>query len=123
MMNREEKLAGFYAVRAVWKEGDGYVCEVGLNPGHDVYRGHFPGMPVAPGVCLLYLICGCVSGVYGQAFRYRTIRSCKFLSAVNPLEEASLRLAFSLDDGGNLQAALTGGDRPLLKLKALLANE
>ncbi|MDR1980857.1 MAG: hydroxymyristoyl-ACP dehydratase [Tannerellaceae bacterium] len=119
----KEELAGFYTIRSVRREGNGYVCEVGLNPAHDIYRGHFPGMPVAPGVCLLRMICGCVSHVHRQQFRYRSIRSCKFLSVVIPSEEAALYLSFSLDAGRNLQAALTADNTPLLKLKALLVDE
>ena len=32
------------------------VIDVELNPQHPVYKGHFPDMPVAPGVCNIQII-------------------------------------------------------------------
>ena len=34
------------------KQGeDNYQCQVKFNPEHRIYKAHFPGNPVTPGVC------------------------------------------------------------------------
>ena len=45
-------LTDFYTVETVAGQDEEYTCVIRLNPEHNVYKGHFPGMPVVPGVCM-----------------------------------------------------------------------
>lgn len=102
-------------------------CRVilGLNPEHPLYRGHFPGRPVLPGVCSLQMIkeAVAVTGV-GQPLQYTEIIQCKFLSVVDPQESSRLDLWYTFDfepDGSlTLRARLERGTDVVLKLKARL---
>lgn len=112
----------FYTVRSFRKEAESYQCEIDLNPSHPVYKGHFPGLPVTPGVCMLSIIKGCVSIALQRPFRYSSIRSCKFLSVVSPTEHSVLSLHFIYKDNDQLQAILSTAKQPVLKLKASLVE-
>lgn len=116
-------LTDFYSLVAVTEQDKEYTCVVRLNPAHAVYDGHFPGMPVVPGVCMLRIIKECVSSVLDTPVRFQAISSCKFLSVVNPQEHSTLTFAFSLKDFYKLQVTARMGGTDVLKLKATMIAE
>lgn len=116
-------LTDFYSLEAVTEREEEYTCVVRLNPAHAVYEGHFPGMPVVPGVCMLRMIKECVSSVVNTPVRFQAISSCKFLSVVNPQEHNTLTFVFSLKDFHKLQATARMGGTDVLKLKATMSAE
>lgn len=87
-----------------------WTIQVKLNPGHPVYQGHFPGHPVVPGVCLLQLIKECVEDIRQQKLQVTQVSSCKFLSAINPIEtpHISVALTFKETEEGTLQLQAEG---------------
>ena len=87
-----------------------WTIQVKLNPGHPVYQGHFPGHPVVPGVCLLQLIKECVEDIRQQKLQIAQVSSCKFLSAINPIEtpHISVALTFKEIEEGTLQLQAEG---------------
>lgn len=113
----------FYTIETVGEKGGEYTCKIRLNPGHAVYKGHFPGMPVVPGVCMLRVIKECVSMALNVRVRYGVIGNCKFLSVVNPMEREWLTLVFSLKNQDSLQAVVSADEVVALKLKAALIIE
>ncbi|MDR1918506.1 MAG: glycosyltransferase [Tannerellaceae bacterium] len=74
-----------------------------LNKEHFIYRAHFPGNPITPGVCLIQMCKELMEAHSGEKLFLRKIVNVKFLSVINPLEHEALRLAFSkvstVDDG------------------------
>lgn len=87
-----------------------WTIQIKLNPGHPVYQGHFPGHPVVPGVCLLQLIKECVEDIRQQKLQVTQVSSCKFLSAINPIEtpHISVALTFKEIEEGTLQLQAEG---------------
>ena len=112
-------LKDYYKVESVVRSDGEAVYTVSLNPDCEVYRGHFPGSPVSPGVCNIQMIRECAQkeclclpeaatdrpGLVGSAVRLYIdeIRQCRFTSrdgtvclslkavcrAVNQTEEGS----------------------------------
>lgn len=113
----------FYTMVKIEQADESLVCWLCLNPDHAVYQGHFPGMPVVPGACMLRIIRECVSRVLNRPVRFETIASCKFLAVVNPEGEALLVLTFSIKEDRLLQALATIAGKGVLKLKATLTAE
>lgn len=111
-------LTDFYTIEAITGQGGEYVCSTRLNPGHPVYEGHFPSMPVVPGVCMLRMIKECASVALGNPIRFQAVTNCKFLSVVNPLEQKSLVLMLSVKDSTKLLVTAVAGETTVLKLKA-----
>lgn len=87
-----------------------WTIQIKLNPGHPVYQGHFPGHPVVPGVCLLQLIKECIEDIRQQKLQIAQVSSCKFLSAINPIEtpHISVALTFKEIEEGTLQLQAEG---------------
>ena len=84
-----------------------WTIQVKLNPGHPVYQGHFPGHPV---VRLLQLIKECVEDIRQQKLQVTQVSSCKFLSAINPIEtpHISVALTFKETEESTLQLQAEG---------------
>lgn len=103
-----------------------------LNPKHALYEGHFPEHPVVPGVCMLQFIKECVEKNREQSLQYAKIVSCKFLSALNPVDAPTLILELTIkqSEDGKLQLLVegkTGGEAvesiAFIKLKAQLIEQ
>jgi 3-hydroxyacyl-[acyl-carrier-protein] dehydratase len=63
-----------------------------LNPGHEVYRGHFPGMPVLPGALQVEIVKELFAKVVNASLRMESAKSIKYLDFVVPAEHAVLEV-------------------------------
>ena len=59
-----------------------YLCE--LKADCDVYRGHFPGKPVSPGVCNIEMIRECAEMLVGKDLKIDTIKQCRLTAVASP---------------------------------------
>jgi 3-hydroxyacyl-[acyl-carrier-protein] dehydratase len=57
-----------------------------LNPSHEIYRFHFPGNPVTPGVCLLQISLELLNLIFDRKLRLVGAKNIKYLKVINPLE-------------------------------------
>ncbi len=113
-------LTDLYEIKPGTEETGKYSFEVFLNQNHAVYSGHFPGLPVTPGVCLLHIVKACALKIINKALRYEHIKTCKFLSVVNPEENNRLLVNLEIDDNNMIRASVNAEDKTVLKLKAKL---
>lgn len=60
------------------------VFRIRLLPGCEVYRGHFPGHPVCPGVCNIEMIKECAMLLTGRKLFISTIRQCRLTAVASP---------------------------------------
>ena len=67
---------------------------IDLNKDHEVYKGHFPGNPVVPGVCLTQLIKEVMENIESKDLSLVYANNIKFMAVVNP--EVNNRLQIDL---------------------------
>lgn len=120
-------LDDFYRIAHTIEQEDGSrEIAIALNSAHPLYRGHFPGQPIVPGVCTLQIIKECTEQLTGSPLQYVQIASAKFLSAVNPLEESLLHLTLRSEEteDGFLKLQVDGSckGQGFVRLKAILAR-
>jgi 3-hydroxyacyl-[acyl-carrier-protein] dehydratase len=76
-----------------------FLCS--LNPDCDVYRGHFPGKPVSPGVCNIEMIRECAEMLTEKDLFISTIKQCRLTAVVSPAicpkVDVSVKVAFAED--------------------------
>ena len=77
---------------------------VRLLPESPVYRGHFPGYPITPGVCLVEIALELIAEMAGQAghdgkVRLVAAKNIKFTSPIIPTSGTELR--FNLGGEGS----------------------
>ncbi|AYL98034.1 3-hydroxyacyl-ACP dehydratase [Mucilaginibacter celer] len=72
-----------------------------LNPAHDIFKGHFPGQPVVPGVCMMQMVKEVLENYADKKLRLVKADNVKFLSFIDPAQHMNvgLEIKFSEIDG------------------------
>lgn len=114
------KLIGdFYDIELNLPQAEGmvYGFDVKLYPEHYIYKAHFPGHPITPGVCLLQMVAELASVAEKCTLGVRAVRNAKYTGVVDPAENSLLRFVFSsrsdLGDGSlRVQVQVTDPGNP-----------
>lgn len=80
-----------------------------IAPDHPALTGHFPGMPVVPGVVLLDEALHAIGAASGLDLSACRITSLKFLSPLLPGQPIELR--YDISEGGAIRFTLMHGAR------------
>ncbi|MCK9616566.1 MAG: hypothetical protein M0R21_01885 [Lentimicrobiaceae bacterium] len=96
-----------------------------LNPSHPVFKGHFPGNPVVPGVCLIEMAKEIFAQTMGQNLVLQQAANIKFLAVVNP--EVHPFLKFNLNftreiNGFKVKCQIYWNETVCLKLDGSVGN-
>ena len=67
-----------------------------LNPDHLIYKAHFPGQPVTPGVCILQMLQELLSVEMGKQLFIKNIKNAKFISMMSPVTDSRVSVLFTL---------------------------
>lgn len=92
---------------------------------HPIYRGHFPGQPVTPGVCQIEAIREIVSGFFNRKLHLVQAKDIKFVGLIIP--DVHPVVDFSIDyqqtnDGQQVKAILSVREQIFLKMRATFGN-
>jgi len=78
-------LAGdFYTVMSAAVEAGKIEAVLQINPNHEIFKGHFPGQPVVPGVCMMQMVKELLETATSRSLRLHTGLDLKFLSVIDP---------------------------------------
>jgi len=83
------------------KNGNGFSVLIRLNPFHEVFRGHFPGDPVLPGVCFIQILKEILKNQLEKDLVFDNFSTIKFFSIVNPGVNGLLHFDVELKSTGN----------------------
>ena len=76
------------------ENNNSFNCIIRLNPEHEIYKGHFPEVPVAPGVCLVQVIKEIVMSKIHKKLMLSEGNNIKFLGLINPKETNLFQIDF-----------------------------
>lgn len=96
------------------------VFRVALLPDCEVYKGHFPGNPVSPGVCNIETIKECAMLLTGKRLVIDTIRQCRLTAVASPsvCPEVEVTLSCSLvGKGFAVTAKIADNERTYMEYK------
>lgn len=96
-----------------------------LNPKHQIFKGHFPGHPVVPGVCMMQIIREVMQVKTGRKLRIAGADFIKFLTIINPEQNQEVDMTISYtEDGGSyaLSASLFSGATVFFKFRSTLQS-
>ena len=88
-----------------------------------VYRSHFPGKPVTPGVAMLGAVVELLSQVSGRTLSLKKVNNVKYLGMMSPDDVDGATLAATLTPDGVATATYTKGDTTYAKMKLTLTTE
>lgn len=93
-----------------------------LQPECRIYKAHFPGMPITPGVCIIQIAVELLADLLGYDVALTEVVNAKFLKVINPLEDSSVDYIFrkvsTNPDDNSIKALVqvTKGDAVYTKL-------
>jgi len=113
----------YYTIEAIREEEDIKYFDVALNPECEVYKGHFPGDPISPGVCNIQMIKECAEHAAGKSLTISNVLQCRFISLVTPVEVPKATIKVKLDESDGkyiLNSSLFSGETEYMSFKAEL---
>jgi 3-hydroxyacyl-[acyl-carrier-protein] dehydratase len=102
-------LQGFYVRITSPSLADSVVVHVRIDASHEVYKGHFPDQPVAPGAALTQMVIDEAARMIGASTTFIGAKQVKFLSVLDPTKTQELELHYTfVERDGGYQFACTG---------------
>ena len=110
-----------YTIVSQRQEEESFVFQVRLHPEWPIYKAHFPGHPITPGVCIVQMVQELLQGLLHRELSLCQAKNVKYLSIVSPEEITELTITFSKieeqpDGNMKVQAQVTSGDLLCTKL-------
>lgn len=94
---------------------------------HPIFKGHFPEMPVLPGVCILQIFKELAETALaiGKTLVYSEIKQCKFLTPVAMTQPATVLVTLTLhqeEASWSISASMKSESTTYTSLKAVLTT-
>lgn len=90
------------------------VYDVSLDPEHFIYKAHFPGEPITPGVCIMQMVIELLEDASGERLELDTAKNVKFLQVIQPQQTPRLNCTITRilkeNDTVSARARLSDGD-------------
>jgi 3-hydroxyacyl-[acyl-carrier-protein] dehydratase len=114
-------LKDFYTIKSIDKYDDqNYVAVLFINENHEVFKGHFPGNPIMPGVCMMQIIKELTEQITATTLVMQSLSNVKFMALINPFVTPELRLELNIttteDDLIKVKNTTCFGETVALKL-------
>lgn len=114
-------IEGLYTTETFDKNEEGISAQIKLNPKHEIFKGHFPGKPIMPGVCMIQIIKELTERSLGQDLFLSVASNVKFMAIINPESDPILLIDINLSEMDGLikvKSTTIFGETVALKLSA-----
>lgn len=96
---KKQYVAQFFTLEAGEKNGNSAIYRCRLHPEAPVFKAHFPGFPVLPGVLTLKMVVDAINASQffsTQTLTVQSIGNAKYLAVVNPQETQEVEISVAL---------------------------
>jgi 3-hydroxyacyl-[acyl-carrier-protein] dehydratase len=97
----------FYTVVNNQSNGSSVNALLELNPEHHIFDGHFPQIPVVPGVCMMQMVKELVEDFTGQRLRLSKAEHLKFLTIIDPRQNKLVEVDISIHSNSSPNIQVT----------------
>ena len=91
-------IEGLYHVDALELEVASVKATIRLNKDHDIFKGHFPGNPIMPGVCMIQIIKELTEEVVDKKLFLIGCSNIKFMAIINPELNPLLKIEIAITE-------------------------
>lgn len=108
------------------REEKGIKASIRIDPDHPIYTGHFPGLPITPGVCQVQMIREILEDEVKIPLILSRAGQIKFTAVHDPGKEPEINAIISFSNKGNLlavSAQLQGKGKIYLKFKGEFSRQ
>ncbi len=103
------------------ENNDKYIIQIELNPTHEIYQGHFPGNPIAPGVCLTQMVKETIEHIRKKKLTMTNGDNLKFTAILNPEVNPLITMTLALKTKENgllhVDSSIRSGDTSFFSFK------
>ena len=120
-MDKEMLINDLYTIQTFEADGNPTTVGITLNKSHEIFKGHFPGNPVMPGVCMIQIIKELTEMKVKKDLFLTNCSNIKFMAIINPEKNDALQLDLDISEAeGEIKVknATFFGDTLALKLNA-----
>lgn len=111
-----------FTFTAIVVKDDIIKTDIGLNPSHPIFDGHFPGQPLLPGVCMLQIVKEVLEAYLQKTIRLIRGDDLKFLAMITPEPGKLIQVVLKIEPTDqliNVTGGLFDGANQLFKFKGL----
>lgn len=117
-----------YTILSQQQEDGHHVFHLRLHPEWPIYKSHFPGHPITPGVCIVQTVQELLQSLLHRRLTLVQAKNVKYLAIISPEETTELTVTFSLieeqpDGSLKLQAQVASGETLCTKLSLTFKEE
>ena len=117
----------FFIIESTQDTEGGFEAVLRTNPEHPIYKAHFPGSPITPGVCIIQAAGELLEKKLNRKLYLKTVKNVKFLSVIIPEEGKKIRYNLSnmVDDENGCKAQIPVSDDASVyaKISLIFSNE
>ena len=89
-------IEGLYTILFQEKNEQGLTATVKLHKEHEVFKGHFPGNPVMPGVCMIQMIKELTESHLKKDLFLTVASNVKFMAIIDPTVNETIDLSLNI---------------------------
>lgn len=93
-----------------------------LNGGHKIFKGHFPGNPVVPGVCMIQIVKEILSKLLKKNLHLSEGSNIKFISVIKPEINKILNIEYNIKQENDIflvSAVISFEEKIFFKFKGI----
>ena len=100
-------MSNFYTVMRHQADDNQLKIDITINPAHDIFKGHFPGQPVVPGVCMIAIVKELMELHFQKSFQLTKAAQIKFLQLIVPEQDQVIQVTISWQPAQNNSYPIT----------------
>ncbi|PTL33128.1 beta-hydroxyacyl-ACP dehydratase [Prevotella sp. oral taxon 376] len=88
------------------KREEDRLVSIAFCPEHVIYKAHFPGKPITPGVCIIKILGELLERRTRQSLSLREVKNLKFVNPISPIDDPKVDVIFQdiAQDGPEVRA-------------------
>ena len=115
-------LGNFFTINSIERNNNSVNAVLQISPSHPIFKGHFPGLPVVPGVCMVQMVKEVLEYSIDHPTMLTAADHLKFLTIISPEKNNIVHTAIQFDPGDadiNVSASLFNNSNVFLKIQAI----
>ena len=112
----------FYTISDAATGENRWTGRITFNPDHAIFKGHFPGQPVVPGVCMMQIVKEVLEMALGRKMQVQQAAQVKFLQLITPEVMPFVQVDWTNMEGKVSVNAAFRTEKDLFKMNAILVN-
>ena len=100
-------------------------ARISFNADHSIFKGHFPGLPVVPGVCMMQISREVLEEALGKPLAIVSADNMKFMAVIDPNKnnQVDVKVVYTHDgDSYIVNASLSSDNTTYFKMRATLSG-